>query len=97
MGHNIELLRKQEMNSRKPSEDLTMYSQKALLCLAGKSQKRLRNRSNKIIYCVDKQLILKVFLRKQCKNNRFEFDTISIHFSQSCANAKTSILEPRRL
>ena len=30
MGHNIELLRKQEKNSRKPSEDLTMYSQKAL-------------------------------------------------------------------
>ena len=34
MGHNIELLRKQEKNNRKPSEDLTMYSQKALPCFA---------------------------------------------------------------
>ena len=31
MGHNIELLRKQEKNSRKPSEDLTKYSQIRLL------------------------------------------------------------------
>ena len=36
MGHNIELLRKQEKNSRKPSEDLTMYCQKALPCFAEK-------------------------------------------------------------
>ena len=28
MGHNMELLRKQEKNSRKPYEDLTKYSQK---------------------------------------------------------------------
>ena len=34
MGRNIELLRKQEKNSRKPSEGLTMYSQKALPCFA---------------------------------------------------------------
>ncbi len=47
MDHNIGLLHKQEKNSRKPSEDLTMYSRKALLCLAGKSQERLRNRSDK--------------------------------------------------
>ena len=36
MGHNIELLRKQEKNSRKPSEDLTKYSQKALPSFAEK-------------------------------------------------------------
>ena len=36
LGHNIELLRKQEKNSRKPSEDLAMYSQKALPCFAEK-------------------------------------------------------------
>lgn len=47
MGHNIELLRKQEKNSRKPSENLTMYSQKALPCFAENNQKRYRNRNNK--------------------------------------------------
>ncbi len=36
MDHNMGLLHKQEKNSRK-----------ALLCLAGKSQERLRNRSDK--------------------------------------------------
>ena len=46
MGHNIELLRKQEKNSRKPSEDLTKYSQKALPSFAEKKQKRYRNRNN---------------------------------------------------
>ena len=43
MGHNIELLRKKEKNSRKPSEDLTKYSQKALPSFAEKNQKRYRN------------------------------------------------------
>jgi hypothetical protein len=38
MGHNIELLRKQEKNSRKPSKDLTKYSQKALPCFAEKNK-----------------------------------------------------------
>ena len=47
MGHNIELLRKQEKNSRKPSEDLTKYSQKALPCFAENNQKRYRNRNNR--------------------------------------------------
>ena len=46
MGHNIELLRKQEKNSRKPSEDLTKYSQKALPCFAENNQKRYLNRNN---------------------------------------------------
>ena len=41
-GRNIELLRKQEKNSRKPSEDLTKYSQKALPCFAENKQKRFR-------------------------------------------------------
>ena len=41
MGHNIELLRKQEKNSRKPSEDLTKYSQKVLPCFAEKKSKSL--------------------------------------------------------
>ncbi len=41
MGHNIELLRKQEKNSRKPSEDLIKYSQKALKCFAEKKSKTL--------------------------------------------------------
>ena len=41
MGHNIELLRKQEKNSRKPTENLTKYSQKALKCFAEKKSKTL--------------------------------------------------------
>ena len=41
MGHNIELLRKQEKNSREPSEDLTKYSQKALPSFAEKKSKTL--------------------------------------------------------
>ena len=40
MGHNIELLRKQEKNSRKPSKDLTKYSQKALPSFA---EKKIKN------------------------------------------------------
>ena len=57
MGHNIELLRKQEKNSRKPSEDLTKYSQKALPCFAGNNQKRYRNRNNRFyIELIDRML-----------------------------------------
>ena len=57
MGHNIELLRKQEMNSRKPSEDLTMYSQKALHCFSENNQKRYRNRNNRFpIELIDRKL-----------------------------------------
>ena len=36
-------------------------------------------------------------LRKQCENNRFEFDNIFCHFLQSCKTAKTSILEMKGL
>ena len=36
-------------------------------------------------------------LRKQCVNKRFEFDNIFCHFLQSCATAKTSILEMKGL
>lgn len=68
MGHNIELLRKQEKNSRKPSEDLTKYSQKALPSFAEKNQKRYRNRM-RILYWIDKQNVQKAFLRKHCVNN----------------------------
>ena len=46
MGRNIELLRKQEKNSRKPSEDLTKYSQKALPSFAENKQKRYRYRKS---------------------------------------------------
>ena len=57
MGHNIELLRKQEKNSRKPSEDLTKYSQKALPCFAENNQKRYRNRNNRFsIELIDRML-----------------------------------------
>ena len=52
MDHNIELLRKQEKNSRKPSEDLTKYSQKALPCFARKNQKRKRLRDYALTFIV---------------------------------------------
>ena len=64
MGHNIELLRKQEKNSRKPSEDLTKYSQKALPCFAEKNQKRYRNRNNRFSI----ELINRMFKRHFCVN-----------------------------
>ena len=64
MGHNIELLRKQEKNSRKPSEDLTMYSQKALPCFAENNQKRYRNRNNRFSI----GLINRMFKRHFCVN-----------------------------
>ena len=65
MGHNIELLRKQEKNSRKPSEDLTKYSQKALPSFAEKNQKRYRNRNNGFYI----ELINRMFKRNFCVNN----------------------------
>ena len=65
MGHNIELLRKQEKNSRKPSEDLTKYSQKALLSFAENNQKRYRNRNNRFSI----ELINRMFKRHFCVNN----------------------------
>ena len=64
MGHNIELLRKQEKNSRKPSEYLTKYSQKALKCFAEKNQKRYRNRNNGFSI----ELINRMFKRHFCVN-----------------------------
>ena len=64
MGHNIELLRKQEKNSRKPSEDLTKYSQKALPSFAEKNQKRYRNRNNRFSI----ELINRMFKRHFCVN-----------------------------
>ena len=64
MGHNIELLRKQEKNSRKPSEDLTKYSQKALPSFAEKNQKRYRNRNNGFSI----ELINRVLKRHFCVN-----------------------------
>ena len=76
MDHNIELLRKQEKNSRKPSEDLTKYSQKALPCFADKysqkalpcfaekNQKRYRNRNNRFSI----ELINRMFKRHFCVN-----------------------------
>ena len=64
MGHNIELLRKQEKNSRKPSEDLTKYSQKALPCFAEKNQKRYWNRNNRFSI----ELINRMFKRHFCVN-----------------------------
>ena len=64
MGHNIELLRKQEKNSRKPSEDLTKYSQKALPSFAEKNQKRYRNRNNEFSI----ELINRMFKRHFCVN-----------------------------
>ena len=68
MGHNIELLRKQEKNSRKPSEDLTKYSQKALPSFAEKKSKTLSEWKQQILYLIDKQNVQKAFLRKQCVN-----------------------------
>ena len=65
MGHNIELLRKQEKNSRKPSEDLTKYSQKALPSFAEKNQKRYRNRNNRFSI----ELIDRMLKRHFCVNN----------------------------
>lgn len=65
MGHNIELLRKQEKNSRKPSEDLTKYSQKALSCFAENNQKRYRNRNNRFSI----ELIDRMLKRHFCVNN----------------------------
>jgi len=64
MGHNMELLRKQEKNSRKPSEDLTKYSQKALPCFAENNQKRYRNRNNRFSI----GLINRMFKRNFCVN-----------------------------
>ena len=64
MGHNIELLRKQEKNSRKPSEDLTKYSQKALPSFAEKNQKRYRNGNNRFSI----GLINRMFKRNFCVN-----------------------------
>jgi hypothetical protein len=64
MGHNIELLRKQEKNSRKPSEDLTKYSQKVLPCFAENNQKRYRNRNNRFSI----ELINRMFKRHFCVN-----------------------------
>ena len=65
MGHNIELLRKQEKNSRKPSEDLTKYSQKALPCFSENNQKRYRNRNNRLSI----ELINRMLKRHFCVNN----------------------------
>ena len=65
MGHNIELLRKQEKNSRKPSEDLTKYSQKTLPSFAENNQKRHRNRNNRFSI----ELINRMFKRYFCVNN----------------------------
>lgn len=64
MGHNIELLRKQEKNSRKPSEDLTKYSQKALSSFAEKNQKRYRNGNKRFSI----ELINRMFKRNFCVN-----------------------------
>lgn len=79
MGNNMELLRKQEKNSRKPSEDLTMYSLKTLLCLNRKSQKRLRNRNSGFSI----GLINRMFKRHFCVNETISVRGYFVSFNEN--------------
>lgn len=47
-----------------------------------------------IVYLAKGSKLNKEFYRKADKYLKFEFDTISCHFLQSCATAKTSCLKP---